>query len=192
MAHTAGNRKDKGRRHHIPVCLLRAGVQRPVHQDTQGARQQVSLAATPAAAAFVGTLEHCGAGGTGPSERAGLYPGRDLDQLRPFPSAPNEAVCFKEGKARRVWNHLSRAGGEQTRTTGRALPEHIGEEHRYTGWPGSRAPRAQATQGPAPPSGRCVPRECPWHRPSCDCFIHTVSRAAVLKIRILKTAYYSL
>ena len=68
VAHTAGNRKDKGRRRHIPVCLLGAGVQRPVHQDTQGARQQVSLAATPAAAAFVGTLEHCGAGGTGPSE----------------------------------------------------------------------------------------------------------------------------
>ena len=68
VAHTAGNRKDKERRRHIPVCLLGAGVQRPVHQDTQGARQQVSLAATPAAAAFVGTLEHCGAGGTGPSE----------------------------------------------------------------------------------------------------------------------------
>lgn len=58
----AGTGRDD-RRCDSPICLAGAGLEGPVHQDAQGARQEVPLPPTPAAAALVAALEHCGARG---------------------------------------------------------------------------------------------------------------------------------
>lgn len=40
------------------ICFLRPSVERPVQQDSQGARQEVSLPTTPAVTARLAALEH--------------------------------------------------------------------------------------------------------------------------------------
>lgn len=41
------------------VCFLRSGVECPVREDAQGAREEVSLPTTPAATALLAALKHC-------------------------------------------------------------------------------------------------------------------------------------
>lgn len=43
----------------IPICFLRSGVECPVQEDSQGAREEVSLPTTPAVTARLAALKHC-------------------------------------------------------------------------------------------------------------------------------------
>lgn len=67
IKHATAETAREEQRRDSPIGLLGASQEGPVRQDAQGARQEVPLPATPAAAALPAARERCGA--RGPCER---------------------------------------------------------------------------------------------------------------------------
>ena len=113
-------------------------MQRPVHQDTQGARQQVSLATAPAAAALLGALEHCGTGGTRPSGD-GLACARATTSIRgsSSPLFVTRQPGLQDGRPRPTRKHRCSTGGEQMgdKSTGTRGPRVTGPWSLECPWP---------------------------------------------------------
>lgn len=93
---TAETAREEQRRD-SPIGLLGASQEGPVRQDAQGARQEVPLPATPAAAALPAARECCGA--RGPCERGRAPspcpppPGRPDTVRRPSSPSQHRGVC---------------------------------------------------------------------------------------------------